>query len=81
MLRKDHSSRIGDERILGGSSFVEQALKHDELKVDSKSHLKLEGWDLERLISHVCSRYSVGVTGLLSKARHRNTSVAKSVIC
>ena len=37
-LRKEHEARIGDERILGDSHFVEVALKNDNLSINPKTH-------------------------------------------
>jgi len=36
-IRKEHIFCIGDERILGESHFVEQALKADEIAIEIKS--------------------------------------------
>jgi len=80
-LRKEHSCRIGDERILGTTSFVEQALKQDELKIDFRSSLEKSGWTLDKLIIEVCRLYDISELGLLKKTRETNSSVAKSLIC
>jgi|GEM_PF-4461769 len=80
-LRKEHSCRIGDERRLGASNCVEQALRKDELNINLKSRLELVGWDLEKPINCVCSYCSVNVESLLKKVRNRNIPLAKSLIC
>ena len=80
-LRKEHTCRNGDERILGSSNFVEQDLKQDDLEVDLKSNLERAGWNLDKLISTVCHVYHVSERSLLQKTRHANASTAKSLIC
>jgi len=80
-LRREHVCCIGDERILGDSNFVEQALKQDELAVDLKSDLERAGWTLDKLITKVCQLYDVDEQGLLTKTRQKNASTAKSLIC
>jgi len=54
LLRKEHESRIGDERILGETDFVEFALKNDILTINNKTNWIKNGWDLERLALSVC---------------------------
>lgn len=80
-LRDEHRCRIGDERILGAPEFVARVLRQDELTVDLRTALERVGWDLEKLINHVCHLHDVSSERLLNKTRHRKTSVAKSVIC
>ncbi len=79
-LRKEHEMRIGDERILGDSRFVENALKQDQLNVDEKFLWQQAGWNLEKLIDAVCQYMAVKPTDLLSKGRKNNLSIAKSLI-
>jgi len=80
-LRREHSCRIGDERILGSGDFVEQALHIDELAIDSKSNLERAGWTLEKLVNAVCRTYGISAQNLLKKTRHVDSSLAKSLIC
>jgi REP element-mobilizing transposase RayT len=80
-LRKEHVSVVGDERVLGSSHFVENSLKQDELTIDLKSKLEREGWALDKLIAEVCRFCSVSETMLLSRARQKQVSQAKSLVC
>lgn len=80
-LRKEHIACIGDERILGESHFVEQALKGDELAIESGSILLREGWTLDRLVSLVCERCEVSRPSLLKRSREDSVSKAKALIC
>ena len=57
--RHEHGSRIGDERILGDSDFVERILKEDELQLETKARMKNAGWTLEKLMVYVCDRFDV----------------------
>jgi putative transposase len=80
-LRQEHISCIGDERILGNSSFIEQVLQEDELAIESRSRLALEGWDLNKLLAVVCERCEVAQSDLLQRSREDSASRAKAMIC
>ncbi|MEQ8407550.1 MAG: transposase [Gammaproteobacteria bacterium] len=80
-LRQEHKIRIGDERILGASDFVEKMLQEDEIGVESRSRLLRKGWDLERLISVICNTLNIEQADLLKKARANKLAEAKAVIC
>ncbi len=80
-VRKEHERKIGDERILGDSSFVEHALRQDTLRVEAQTQLMREGWDLEVLIHAVCTFFQVEPVQVTRKARRDALSSAKSVIC
>jgi len=79
--RKEHLVRIGDERILGDSNFVEQALSQDELKLESKTQRNNYGWTLEKLIERTCKTYGVSDQKLISKARGNSLAIVKSLVC
>ena len=80
-LRREHIVSIGDERILGDASFVERALKQDELKLNFKSHLAESGWSLDRLVREVCTMCSVDERDIKKRTRQKQASAAKSLIC
>jgi len=80
-LRKEHVQRVGDERILGESDFVERVLKEDALKLKEKANLEHDGWNLERLVQVVCHYCEVDVLDLRSKGRANQLSLAKGLIC
>lgn len=79
--RREHIQCIGDERILGDSTFVESALRQDELKLNLRTHLERNGWTLDKLISTVCHRFAVAEADLTGKVRSQQLSIAKSLIC
>jgi len=80
-LRREHSLRIGDERIFGNSDFVERALKKDELAIESKSRLIRQGWDLDRLIHRICELFEISESALMKRSRTSRCSDAKAMVC
>ncbi|MEX1032010.1 MAG: transposase [Cellvibrionaceae bacterium] len=80
-LRKEHQYCIGDERILGDSDFVEQALKQDEISLEQQSHYQQRGWTLGDLIHAICRYCEVDERQLKTKARANDLALAKSLIC
>ena len=81
MSRKEHEVRIGDERILGETSFVENALRQDELAINRKTQLDNAGWDIEKLIEYICREIGVENQSLLSKGRNNKISHARALVC
>ena len=79
--RVEHESKIGDERILGDSQFVEGILREDEINVEEKTRFLREGWDLEKLIQHVCREVGIEESLLINKGRNNSVSKAKGLIC
>jgi len=80
-LRREHIVRIGDERILGDSDFVERVLQEDELRLDDKSKWQRQGWNLEELCSHVCNYMDIQQSQLQQKGRSNKLSDTKGLIC
>lgn len=80
-LRQDHVVRIGDERILGDSDFVEQVLREDALQLKAKTSMQREGWELDTLIRRVCEYCAIESGQLMQKGRSNNLSLAKVLIC
>jgi hypothetical protein len=80
-LRQEHIRCIGDERILGDTSFVEQALAQDEIAIEQSSKLEQDGWDLDKLIILVCSTCGIAEAEILKKSRAQPVSRAKALIC
>lgn len=80
-LRQEHIVCIGDERILGNSSFVERVLQEDGVAIESRSRLARDGWNLDKLPSVVCKRCEVMQSDLLLRSREDAASRAKALIC
>ena len=79
--RQEHEARIGDERILGGSDFVESVLKNDILKLNIQTNWQKNGWNIERLALQVCDYCGIQPAELLQKGRQNAVSTAKSLLC
>ena len=79
--RKEHERKVGDERILGDSAFVEQSLKQDCLEMEARTQRLRAGWDLSSLIEVVCAYFEFDVEQITDKGRRNTLSKAKSVIC
>jgi hypothetical protein len=79
--RKEHIACIGDERILGTSSFVEHAVRQDDLTTEPRIKLKQRGWNLDKLAQWVCKEAAINQEHLFSKARGGKLSKAKSMFC
>ncbi|MEO0444252.1 MAG: hypothetical protein AAFZ92_11045 [Pseudomonadota bacterium] len=73
--------RVGDERILGDSDFVEQVLQDDILQLDEQARMESLGWDLDGLIARVCTYCDIEPGRLQEKGRENSLSLAKSLIC
>ena len=77
----EHERKIGDERILGDSDFVEQALRQDALQIEARLARVRDGWNLETLVQSVCAYFQVDIEQVTQKGRRNNLSFAKAVIC
>jgi len=80
-LRKEHTSCIGDERILGSSRFVESALHQDELATETRTKLYQQGWNLSEVSRWACKLTGISENQLGHKARGGNLSQAKAILC
>lgn len=74
--RREHELRIGDERILGKSDFVDSILKQDVLSIQRQSVDKREGWDLPSLIKATC--HHCGIQDHMLSVRGRMTQVSRA---
>ena len=70
-----------DERILGGSEFVERVLKESEEEWERKSRLRQRGPDIHRLMEKVAGHCHVDVEDLRSGSRVRMVASARAVVC
>jgi REP element-mobilizing transposase RayT len=71
----------GDERILGDGNFVNTVLRAAEESLTHQEKLKMQGWDLQRLVTEVCEMLSVDPEDIRKKGRANNLSYAKGLIC
>jgi len=79
--RHEHGSKIGDERILGDSDFVERMLKEDDLQLEAKARMKKAGWTLEKLMTYVCDRVDVELEQITHRGRDNQLSLVRALIC
>jgi len=80
-MRKNHEARIGDERILGDSDFVQQVITNDEIKLEQALLLKHNGWDIDKLVRYVCDYFDIPQAQIPTKGRSNSVSHAKALIC
>jgi hypothetical protein len=79
---RDQGIRVkGDERILGGSEFVEQVLREAEEGYEKRTLLKRRGMDLRKLMEEVAGCYAMEVEALRSGSRVRKVARARAVLC
>ena len=80
-LRDSGEKVRADERVLGGSDFVERVLRESALEWEKKSILKQRGVDLSRLLQKVASHFGVDFEDLKSGSKVSSVSKARSVLC
>lgn len=79
-VRREHELQIGDERILGNSTFVQRVLETDEITSSSAYRAKLRGWSLEKLVTVVCAYFKIERRELFEPCRKGGISKTKGVI-
>lgn len=77
---RDGIRLVGDERILGGSEFVEKALKQSGEAYHRKMGMRCAGVDLSGLITTVCQHCGIEHEELLSGAKGHKVAQARAVI-
>jgi hypothetical protein len=71
----------GDERILGGSEFVIQALAEAREHLDMRGRLQRMGYDLKTVAGRVAELYRVEAGEIMTKGRRKAQVEARSVLC
>ena len=80
-LRESGQRVNSDERILGGSEFVERVLMQANEEWERKALIKKSGIDLDSLLEKVGDHFCVDVKELKSGSRSRDIANARSVLC
>ncbi len=80
-LRESGQRVNSDERILGGSEFVERVLMEANEEWERKALIKKSGIDLDSLLEKVRNHFCVDVKELKSGSRSRDIAKARSVLC
>jgi len=70
-----------DERILGGSDFVETTLKQSNEAYDRRMELRATGIDLPVVIGAVCLKFQIDQKELRSTARGSGIARARALVC
>jgi putative transposase len=79
---RDSGERVrADERILGGSDFVERVLRESDEEWEKKSLLKRRGVNLEGLLEKVASQFGVDTEELKSGSKVTRISAARAALC
>lgn len=79
---RDSGGRVrADERILGGSDFVERVLRESAEEWEKKSLLRQKGVNLEELLEKVASHFGVDSEDLKSGSKVANVSRARAALC
>jgi chromosomal replication initiation ATPase DnaA len=71
----------GDERILGGSDFVEEILSFSGEHYEPRYDLVRRGYDLDRIVNRVAEILEMELHEILSKGRKNKEVVAGSLQC
>ncbi|MGD9038947.1 MAG: transposase [Desulfobacteraceae bacterium] len=80
-LRSEHTRVKGDERILGSSEFVQDALQKANEQFERRTLLRTKGTDLQELVSKVSSHYEINPEDLKTKSKSPLIVRARSVYC
>jgi hypothetical protein len=79
---RDSGERVrGDERILGGSEFVERVLRESDEEWEKKSLLRQRGVNLKGLLEKVAGRFGVDSEDLKSGSKVSTVAKARAVLC
>jgi putative transposase len=79
---RDSGERVrGDERILGGSAFVERVLRESEEEWEKRALLRKRSINLERLIEKLAGHFGVNTEDLRSASKARAVAKARAVLC
>jgi putative transposase len=79
---RDSGERVrADERILGGSEFVERVLRESEEEWERRSLLRKRGVDLKWLMERVSSHFGVETESLKSGSKVPTIAKARAVLC
>lgn len=79
--RKENARLKGDERILGESGFVLEALRAAEEHIDRRERLRGKGHDLKKLTRKAAEFFGVAPEGIYSGTKTPKEVQARSVCC
>jgi REP element-mobilizing transposase RayT/biotin operon repressor len=70
-----------DERVLGGSDFVESVLKKANENLEKKTLVQTKGIELKHLIEVVTNHFDLNQRQLIGQSRKNAVARARSIIC
>jgi REP element-mobilizing transposase RayT len=79
-LRRGREHYVSDERVLGGSNFVEGLLKEAEKEAEVKESF-LRHWDVKKLTEMVCQTVGVDPSQLSGGGKLPSVSRAREAVC
>lgn len=71
----------GDERILGGSDFVDEVLRHSEEELNRRDRLKRTGYGIDQLAAEVARLFDIEPARLFAAGKYPQVVRARSVFC
>lgn len=80
-MRSGASRIMGDERILGSSSFVEEVIKQANESYEQRTLAERQGLDFDVIIREVAYHFEIDEQLLKSASKQRKASQAKSIAC
>jgi len=79
-LRREHEIRIGDERILGGTEFIQAILIEDSLKLREQAKLDDNTCTLSELVASICQYHCVDQKTLAYRGRTNTLSTSRQLV-
>jgi len=80
-LRSPQTRIKGDERILGGSKFVTDVMKKAKENYDERTHLQVNGPDLDTLAERAAEFFKIDLFDLKRPVKDRYIARARSIVC
>jgi len=80
-LRETGAYQKGDERILGGSTFVEEVLSQANEQMEQRYRLAAKGFDLERVVERVAKLMDMSPEEVMDSGKGRRSVQARSILC
>lgn len=71
----------GDERILGGSNFVDEVLRHAEEELSRRDQLQVAGYGLDELVREVAGLFAIEPGQIYSTGKYPRIVQARSLFC
>ena len=80
-LRSEATRIMGDERILGSGSFVENVLKRAHEEYERRTLTEMQGVTFEVLLQAVTNHFDIDPALLKSATKQRQACRGKSIVC